>query len=61
MTKIKESGNCTFCHSYSHSSLQDQHPIYPENHRKKVSPPVLQETGYKKASGSQMINWFDPH
>ncbi len=51
---------CTFYHSYFHSSLQDQHPSYPENHRKKVSHLVLQEIGYKKASGSQMINRFDP-
>jgi hypothetical protein len=40
--------------------LQDQHPIYPENHRKKGFHLVLQESGYKKASGSQMINWSDP-
>ena len=60
MTRMNESGNCTFCHSYFHSSWQDHHPICQENHMQKVSPLFLQETGYKKASGSQMINWFIP-
>ena len=41
---------CTFCHSYFHSSSQDQHPSCPENHRKKESLLFLQETGYKKAN-----------
>ena len=41
--------------SYFHSSLQDQHPIYPENHMKKGLL-FLQETGYKNANGSQLLN-----
>ena len=44
------------CHFYFYSSFQDWHPKHPENHRKKVSHLVLQETGYKKANGSQMID-----
>ncbi len=39
VTDDKDKGirDCTFCHSYFHSSLHDQHPKYRENHRKKVS------------------------
>jgi hypothetical protein len=45
---------------YFHSFCQDCSSTCPENHRKKVSHLFLQETGYKKASGSQMISWFNP-
>ena len=43
MTTIKESGNLYFCHSYFHSSLQNHHPKYQENHMQKVSHHVLQQ------------------
>ncbi len=54
MTDNKDEGirYCTFCLSYFHSSLQDQHPKYQENHRKKVSLHVLQEIDYKKANAT---------
>ena len=49
---------CTFYPSYFHSSWQDHHPKYQEIHMQKVSHHVLQEIDYKKANGSQIINWF---
>ena len=43
MTDDKDKGirDGTFCHSYFHSSLQDHHPKYQENHRKKGISPRL--------------------
>ena len=54
MTYDKNEGirNCTFCLSYFHSSLQDHHPKYQENHMKKESHLVLQEIDYKKANAT---------
>jgi len=40
--------------------LQDDHPKYLENHKRKVSYHALQEAGYKKANdGLQMSDWFN--
>ncbi len=44
------------CLSYFHSFYQDGHPTYPENHMQEGFLLFLQETGYKKANGSQLLN-----
>jgi hypothetical protein len=61
MISMKNQEICTFYHSYSHSFLQDHHPKYQENHRKKVSQLVLQEIDYKKANdGSPIMDFSIP-
>ena len=54
MTDDKDEGirKLTFCLSYFHSSLQDHHPKYQENHMQRESHLVLQEIDYKKANAT---------
>ena len=49
------------CLFYFHSFCQDCHPTYPENHMKKGFLLFLQEIGYKKANGPQLLNKLNPN